>query len=380
MTRPLWILLSMVLLLGMQVMAWPVWAASFDCNKAKTKVEKLICRHADLSMLDDELGKHYQKLLVVSNDKTKVIKSERHWLRKTRNQCQTHACLHQVYVKRIRTLKTLLKFTYHFILTRGKGVPVCKAYLKRLNATTFSAPPFCGRPENDSIPGFTLLHRVPLSPAEVHDLYPIVWAFMGLANRKSIDWDDMSYQHQLTQTGQFLLTKMDAEDLQREIDAGHAKIWRYDPPIDIDNDGKPDDVEVWEGIALPTGTGGMHCGEDDPRFGEELRQPQVPFVITDHHNRLDVRKTEAIFGSPVGGYPITLNGKRMMADGYRPIGDSIGIFEYRGTYYFDTFFDGWGDFEGKRRKDKHIKDTLAVFLHQHGRTRQVCEYRMTKNE
>lgn len=64
----------------------------------------------------------------------------------------------------------------------------------------------------------------------------------------------------------------------------------------------------------------------------------------------------------------------------------MGIFKYQDLYYFDTFFDGWGDFEGKRRtegtrnKSREIANTLGVFLHKSGKTKRVCEYLMTDNE
>ena len=61
---------------------------------------------------------------------------------------------------------------------------------------------------------------------------------------------------------------------------------------------------------------------------------------------------------------------------FRPIGPSIGIFKYGNYYYFDTFFDSWGDCQNRRPRYKHIDDTLGVFLRQNGKTRQVCEYRM----
>ncbi len=66
-------------------------------------------------------------------------------------------------------------------------------------------------------------------------------------------------------------------------------------------------------------------------------------------------------------------GKGFFDNRFRPIGDSMGIFRFKGATYFDTFFDGWGDFEGKRRKDPNIWRTLGVFRREKGRTKQVCE-------
>ena len=54
-----------------------------------------------------------------------------------------------------------------FKLTRGNTVPVCEAYLQRLNQTQFKYPANCGRPEDDQVPGFQRLTRVLLSQTEV---------------------------------------------------------------------------------------------------------------------------------------------------------------------------------------------------------------------
>jgi len=200
---------------------------------------------------------------------------------------------------------------YHFQLTKGTGTPVCDAYLERLNTTEYVEPPYCDRPEDGSIKGFALLHRVPLSPADVHDLYPIVWNFMLSANQKNLDWSDVNLQRQLTQTGQGRLAGPGEKLIQMEFDGERAKIWRYDPAIDIDNDGAPDNVEVWEGSALPSGVGGRKCGDDGypvTHYGESIRQPQVAFVITGNNDRLDVLKTEKIFAHPKREYRFSNQG------------------------------------------------------------------------
>ena len=277
---------------------------------------------------------------------------------------------------------------YHFRLTKGSGTAVCEAYLKRLNITEFEKPPYCDRPENDSIPGFTRLNRVSMSPSDVRDLYPIVWRFLSLANRKGIDWASMDYQRELARSGQFKMTPETLEALNIDWSHGWGKVWRYDPPVDIDNDGVLDNIEIWEGSALPTGVGGRKCGDDGypiTHYGTLIRQPQIAFVIAGDNEWLDVPKTIAVFRHPEVGYPIRLNSKWILSEDFRPIGRSIGIFEFEGVYYFDTFFDGWGDFDGKRRtvytrhKDENIVNTLAVFLHKDGKTRQVCEYQMTND-
>jgi hypothetical protein len=91
----------------------------------------------------------------------------------------------------------------------------------------------------------------------------------------------------------------------------------------------------------------------------------LAFVASDDYTNVDEGKTRAIFGHPTGGLPIPKpRGRQLPADHFEPLGHSIGIFEYRGRFYVDTFFsgDGWADFEGKRTTFATLPDHLAVLL------------------
>jgi uncharacterized protein YecT (DUF1311 family) len=62
--------------------AWavPVQAASFDCAKAGTKVEKLICADAELSKLDEEMAGLYREVLKASLKDPVLKQAQREWL------------------------------------------------------------------------------------------------------------------------------------------------------------------------------------------------------------------------------------------------------------------------------------------------------------
>lgn len=373
----------LILVLPGLVMLTPANAASFDCSKASTMVEKTICSDDELSRLDEQLAALYREALVAKMDHKALRQSQREWIAR-RNGCKDRICVNRLYAERISILHKWLNHLpdhdgkYHFTLSQGKGVPVCEAYLERLNATRFEAPPYCGRPESTTVKGFVRLNRVPLSSNDVRDLYSILQTFMGNAANKKVDWSDMQLQQHLAQAGQFRLSQSGVASLQKDLDSNLSQIWRFDPPIDIDNDGKPENIEVWAGDVLGN-VQARPCGADMADLFPDappLRQPQLAFAVTANGTRLDVSNTEKIFGHPLGGYPIFMGGKWTVSDNFRPIGTSIGIFEYGGLYYFDTFFDGWGDFAGKRRKAATIENTLGVFLNKDGKTRQVCEYRM----
>ena len=387
----------LLIIVGWLVLDITAQAASFGCAQADSKVEHLICDNPEISRLDDGLAASYQAALQNESQAGVIKQVQKRWV-KERNSCTEAGCVKAAYASRLPSLavtnetseKTVPSkqdvndnsqsdLKYHFQLTKGSGIPVCDAYLQRLNTTEFEKPPYCGRPENAAVAGFARLNRASLSPRDIHDLYPIIWSFVSLANRKNIDWSSIDYQQRLTQTYPF--KAVDQNLLQMDMDGGWAKVWRYDPPIDIDNDGLSDNVEIWHGSALPTGVGGRQCGDDISDINgttQLLHQPQIAFVTTANNSLLDVMKTEKIFGHPKGGYRIHVDGKWIETDGFRPIGNYIGIFKYQALYYFDTFFDSWGDIHNKRLNDKNIGNTLAVFLHKNGKTRQVCEYLMTE--
>lgn len=81
----------------------PSVAASFDCKKAATAVEKLICGSTDIAELDTTLGKLYSSQ---KKERPDLIAAQKIWLRDTRNVCDTTECLKVAYTDRIVTLKS----------------------------------------------------------------------------------------------------------------------------------------------------------------------------------------------------------------------------------------------------------------------------------
>lgn len=73
--------------------------ASFDCTKAATKVEKMICADAELSRLDEEIAKSCQDALPDSSAADTMQQGQRDWLQQ-RNQCEDTACLKKAYEER----------------------------------------------------------------------------------------------------------------------------------------------------------------------------------------------------------------------------------------------------------------------------------------
>lgn len=94
-------------------------AASFDCTKSRTLVEKVICEAEEISILDDEMAENYFKIKnsLRGEEKRRFVDSQKSFLY-TRNNCQlgtdkkltvhkvfsVRNCLKDVYKKRIEKL------------------------------------------------------------------------------------------------------------------------------------------------------------------------------------------------------------------------------------------------------------------------------------
>src|SRR6185436_187120 len=82
-------------------------AASFDCTKAATRVEKAICADAEVSRLDELLGRFYFAARErLAENASCLASDQREWIRK-RNACADGACLKKIYLERLAELVEL---------------------------------------------------------------------------------------------------------------------------------------------------------------------------------------------------------------------------------------------------------------------------------
>lgn len=103
---------NIFLLLAGSLMFSTADAASFNCGKAQSQIEKLICDKADLSAMDDELNKSYQNALDKTRlgDNQQVISAQKRWLKLKRNTCNDESCLREAYLSRIQELNEIYPF------------------------------------------------------------------------------------------------------------------------------------------------------------------------------------------------------------------------------------------------------------------------------
>jgi len=81
------------------------FAAGFNCEKASSPVEKMICSDNELSGLDSDMAVTYKDAAKKAADSLPLNIDQKLWLKNTRNACKDAACLKKAYQKRISTLK-----------------------------------------------------------------------------------------------------------------------------------------------------------------------------------------------------------------------------------------------------------------------------------
>jgi uncharacterized protein len=83
-------------------------AASFACDKAKSTVERTVCAEAELSALDEHLGRYYAAAHIeLAHAESCMVADQRQWLRAVRDACKDAACLKGAYLDRLAELNAL---------------------------------------------------------------------------------------------------------------------------------------------------------------------------------------------------------------------------------------------------------------------------------
>ena len=92
--------------ISLSILSTGTMAASFNCDKASTKIEHAICNDKKLSEKDSEMGKTYREVAKY----TDIKQSQRHWISQRNKNCGDNVnCLYAEIETRINNLKTLIK-------------------------------------------------------------------------------------------------------------------------------------------------------------------------------------------------------------------------------------------------------------------------------
>lgn len=85
------------------------FSAGFECAKASTNIEKIICSSETLNKLDETNTELFKQLKSEHPDSTFIINDQKSWIKLSRNACTEERCLIDSYKSRNNVFKNLLK-------------------------------------------------------------------------------------------------------------------------------------------------------------------------------------------------------------------------------------------------------------------------------
>lgn len=80
---------------------------SFDCAKASTGPERLICSNQELAEADVKMAQVYKQALAVTSDKENLKREQGDWRRNIRDACSTAKCMLNAYYERMNQLASV---------------------------------------------------------------------------------------------------------------------------------------------------------------------------------------------------------------------------------------------------------------------------------
>jgi uncharacterized protein len=328
-TNHLW--LKRVAGVGLILMMGAAQAASFDCAKAQSKVEHLICDNPEISKLDEEIGKAYPQALERSADKPKATKEQRRWLKEVRNGCADVGCLKAAYQARIEELTDTQEHaeaSSQLKLLKGKGVEVCEIYKKNLDALGRSDLS-C---ERNVSPEYEQIIKKPewksLDIWENRNLMALAGKFLdyGDTARKDTVYDD----------------KTDIDNTAR-TQLGLKGVTMMTAPIDIDNDGVAEKI-----LRFQNGICGI------ARFSYTT----AILVLDKESNTVDAKKSQLLYPD---SWLNPKTGEKKQTRDYHYI--TYGIFSFLNKTYFDRM---------------HFDGLLEVYKVSNGSNEEVCKFKTIK--
>jgi uncharacterized protein len=225
-----------LLILGYLMLALPAQAASFDCGKAQSKIEKMICADAELSRLDEEIAKLYSEVFKKSPDETMLKKRQREWL-KARNLCGDVPCLHRYYQGRIAELKEVNAFKNEesYTLLMSKDDEFCKHMMELFNQD-LKKYGWRGDEHQEEHEEFK---RIPWEPARFSSVingrveYTDVEGALFDFNNDGVQDFVVRWQSSLSNARADLLVMLDSEMVKRRTDLASSELWNAVNQIDI---------------------------------------------------------------------------------------------------------------------------------------------------
>lgn len=102
------LLIAMTVALMCALPAFATPEASFDCARATTAIEKLVCSSDELANLDRSLAAYYAVARSTFEEGRECVRADQmRWLRDVRNRCTDVKCLERAYLERLAQLHAI---------------------------------------------------------------------------------------------------------------------------------------------------------------------------------------------------------------------------------------------------------------------------------
>jgi len=177
-------------ILALLVLQMPAHGASFDCAKASTKVETLICGDPGLSALDSKLSARYEIALKEDSDQRALRNQQRKWLRESRNRCSDTTCLRASYLRRAKE--------FNWITTKAEDATLCEEFRRKKDERGGLTAYGLEEKEIDQQDANWTIQNVDIDGDKIND--QLLLSRMGSASR--IPPDNSSFAMILSSTGQ----------------------------------------------------------------------------------------------------------------------------------------------------------------------------------
>lgn len=349
-------------LFGSLMVAFHVQAASFDCAKASTKVEHLICDNPELSKLDEELSAAYITVLQDEKQADSIKQAQKQWM-KERNDCADVDCVGKAYRSRIDELKPT-KSKDRFIPILSKNKPLCDAYKRYVEhevATSDQyihyASPMCQRSFGNEFPEFTPVQWREIKPEDHPELAVQAYRYINNSLPWSPPWDAPE------------LSDKEFQNTLDEIKLNYKNNWLHMwlGKADIGNDGQVETL-----LKVEKG-----------RCGELLDRParwQIPVMVLDSTSKRIVDKSEWVLGVSV----IPKTPDFQFQGMHSLLLESFDVFSISGRTYFDRWENGWADDSDTKlyNSKSHASDNAALTVYEisHGKAISICRFQFKKQD
>ncbi|PUA29736.1 MAG: hypothetical protein B0W54_03975 [Cellvibrio sp. 79] len=293
-------------------------AASFDCTKASTSIEKLVCSSPTASNLDERLSAVYKTALEQATDKDSLKQQQRIWLKERRNSCKDETCIFNAYQARLVELNKMpiaddrvsldanqevgtvknsfrkasatfvvpeknrienRKLPLTFKLAQGSSHLLCQPYVDMLNKTKYMEYPACERkllPEFKQFKAITWVEITDKKEIEkvLYNAYSLEDARYGRLNSPSHERDWIPKK--------------------QNIFSGKTHLYFYS--FDFERDGE-NEIIYKQTIPYPRGPEKNGCGliSDHTVFDKKISIDNVINKPLDNYSRLGLDGSDFLF-------------------------------------------------------------------------------------